>query len=126
VFGNNDFVGDFMTFAGNQHNHTLTATLTLLPGQSVSTMSFAFLARSLTRNPTTQAADEALAVSAAQALVANPFFDGLSPDERARIANFGPGVTIPAPVTTTPEPGTWALLGTGLRGLAATARGRRA
>ena len=125
VFGNNDFVGDFMTFAGNQHNHTLTATLTLLPGQSVSIMSFAFLARSLTRNATTQAADEALALSTAQALVANPFFDGLSADERARIANFGPGVTLPPPVVTTPEPGTWALLGTGLLGLAAVVRRRR-
>lgn len=125
VFGNNGFVQEHMTFAGNQHHHTLTATLTLAPGQSVSIMSFAFLARSLTRTPTTQAADEALALATARSLVANPFLDGLSADERARIANFGPGVTVPPPVVT-PEPATWALMGTGLLGLAAAARRRRA
>jgi hypothetical protein len=124
VYGNNAFAQDYMAFAGTQATHTLTTTITVLPGQSVSLLSFAFLARSLTRNPTTQAADEALALAAAQGLVADPFLDGLSADERARIANFGPGVAAPSPLVT-PEPGTWALLTTGLAGLAGVARRRR-
>ncbi|MDF1502881.1 PEP-CTERM sorting domain-containing protein [Roseisolibacter sp. H3M3-2] len=129
VYGNNDFARTSMALAADLSTHTLTAPLTLLPGQSVSLMSFAFLARSLTRNPTTQAADEALALATAQSLVANPYLDGLSASERARIANWGPGVVMPPPPgngIVTPEPATWALLGTGLLGLAAATRRRRA
>ena len=57
----------------------------------------------------------------ADALLAKPHLHGLSTEEQARFAN-----SATATVAAAPEAGAWALLDTGLAGIASVARRRRA
>lgn len=126
VYGNNAFARDNMSLSANQYDHNLTSTFTLGAGESKSILLFAALARTPGVSGWLSAAQmeesEQTAVVMADALFANPYLEGLSTEEQARIANF----SAPSNVTATPEPGTWALLATGLAGIAAVARRRRA
>ncbi|MBB6505292.1 hypothetical protein F4693_002280 [Sphingomonas endophytica] len=87
--------------------------LNVLPGQSVSLLNYAFLARDV-NGPT--ADDVALATSTGQALLAAPRLEGLTSDQVARIVNFA------APV---PEPKTWAMLLLGFATIGVLLRRRR-
>lgn len=87
--------------------------LNILPGQSVSLLNYAFLARDV-NGPT--ADDVALATSTGRALLAAPRLEGLTSDQVARIVNFA------APV---PEPKTWAMLLVGFATIGVMLRRRR-
>ncbi|WP_028966445.1 PEPxxWA-CTERM sorting domain-containing protein [Sphingomonas phyllosphaerae] len=87
--------------------------LNVLPGQSVSLLNYAFLARDV-NGPT--ADDVALATSTGQALLAAPRLEGLSDAQVARIVNFA------APV---PEPKTWAMMLAGFALVGVALRRRR-
>ena len=121
VFSNNGSGATSLTPGSHSSNDRYNAdfTLTVLPGQTVSLVNFAFVARDV--NGTT-AADETLAIDTARALKLNPYFDGLTAAQRASIVNFNvdatPGV---------PEPATWAMMigGFGVAGIAARRRRRR-
>lgn len=110
-------------------DYAATFHITVNPGQSVSLLNFAFLASSL---PGTSASDISLALSTGQSLLANPYLDGLSAEQRAQIVNFTGGPpTLPPPggagggVGGVPEPATWALMILGFAGAGGALRANR-
>lgn len=90
--------------------------VTINPGESISLLNYAFLARE-TNDPRPPApSDVPLAINRGKELLANPYLDGLSTAERARVVNWDfSKLPTPGPV---PEP---AMIG--LLGLAAVAIG---
>lgn len=78
-------------------------SVSLAPGQTLSLLNFAFLASDAS-GPT--AADQALARQTGMDLLAAPRLDGLNAAQVASIANYT--------ITAVPEPGSWALMLTGL------------
>jgi hypothetical protein len=121
VWGNNAFSSANMVASANApyDGFDVTTALTLAPGQSLSLAYFTFLARDLGRaSQDVKDADVALAMGTTRSLRTSPYFADLSQQEIAGIANFDTS-------TTTPEPGTWALLATGLLGVGGIARRTR-
>jgi len=107
-------------------DYTATFNISVAPGQAVSLLNFAFLASSLGG---TNASDITLAVNKGQALLANPYVNGLNAAQQARIVNFTGAPPPPPPPpgggAVVPEPTTWGLMILGFGGAGAALRANR-
>ena len=133
IYGNNDFAvnsmvatvggpmpGDGVPVSEESYlpdNFTISAELSLDPGESISLLYM----NVLVADDTDRSGDVALATSLGNDYVNNPYLEGLSADERGRIINFG-ALSTPDPI---PEPATMLLLGSGLVGLAGFRRKKK-
>jgi hypothetical protein len=112
VAGNNGLAVQHLT----TDNYTATFQLSFAPGQSLSLLNFAFLARD---DGGVSNSDMALALTTGQSLLASPNLTGLTADQQGRIANWSATAAVP-------EPSSWAMMILGVAGLGATLRRRTA
>lgn len=111
VSGNNGLGSQAIT----PDRYNVRFALDLAPGESISLLNFAFLARD-EDGPLDSDVD--LAIATGQSLLAAPRLEGLSAEQIARIGNFN--------IAGVPEPSTWAMLIAGFGVTGAALRRRRA
>lgn len=112
--GNNGRTNGYYS-QGAYYAHT---KVSLKPGETIGLLNYAFLARDTSG---VLPSDITLAIDRGRELLRNPYLDGLSEAERARVINWNFSATSPVP-----EPAVVGVLGVGLAGIAAMRRRRKA